>query len=430
VRHPGGYTGEDVDVLYDFIHSGLLDRRTWCDQNVRDGEMARGQDRKSGDYNEFWKNRDYWLQLDKVKAATLFAHGLNDWNVMPEHSIHVYEALKERGVPVQIYLHQGGHGGEPPMTMMNRWFTRLPPRRRERRRKGRARVGRARGQEAPRADRLRGLPQSGREAGRADSARGRRARRSAQVGGRAARVRETLVDDAAQTGASFAAATASKNRLLYATPALKQPVHVSGTARVTLRLSSSKPAANVSVWLVSLPWEEGEKVKITSNVITRGWADPQNRTALDKSEPLEPGTFYDVAFDLQPDDQIVAAGEQIGLMVFSSDHDFTLWPDPGTELTLDLEGTRLSLPVVGGERGAEEGAAVVVGSGLDLAPAKRAAWHARRLVVCPSHAEPPTSSHEAGRNRPRVPRPLARAGRHDRVRPDRARRSRRASRSR
>ena len=35
-------------------------------------------------------------------------------------------------------------------------------------------------------------------------------------------------------------------------------------------------------------------------------------------------------------------------MVFSSDHDFTLWPEPGTELTLDLGASHLHLPVVGG----------------------------------------------------------------------------------
>ena len=35
-------------------------------------------------------------------------------------------------------------------------------------------------------------------------------------------------------------------------------------------------------------------------------------------------------------------------MIFSSDRDFTLWPKPGTELTIDLDGTTLQLPVVGG----------------------------------------------------------------------------------
>jgi X-Pro dipeptidyl-peptidase len=35
-------------------------------------------------------------------------------------------------------------------------------------------------------------------------------------------------------------------------------------------------------------------------------------------------------------------------MIFSSDANFTLHPTPGTELTIDLNGTSLSLPVVGG----------------------------------------------------------------------------------
>ena len=40
----------------------------------------------------------------------LMAHAFNDWNVMPEHSVRIYQALKGR-VPVQAYYHQGGHGG-------------------------------------------------------------------------------------------------------------------------------------------------------------------------------------------------------------------------------------------------------------------------------------------------------------------------------
>ena len=67
-----------------------------------------------------------------------------------------------------------------------------------------------------------------------------------------------------------------------------------------------------------------------------------------------PGKFYDVSFALQPDDQIIAAGKQIGLMIFSSDAEFTLLPKPGTELTLDLAGTVLTLPVVGGKTALEK----------------------------------------------------------------------------
>ena len=124
VRHPGGYMGEDIDVLYDFIHSGDPDNREHCDCEVRDKEMADNMDRITGDYNEFWAGRDYLNQLDKLKAPVLMAHAFNDWNVMPEHSVRIYQALKEKGVPVQCFFHQGGHGGPPPMKQMNRWFTR------------------------------------------------------------------------------------------------------------------------------------------------------------------------------------------------------------------------------------------------------------------------------------------------------------------
>ena len=166
--------------------------------------------------------------------------------------------------------------------------------------------------------------------------------------------RETLVDNVSIAGPALAAG-ASKHRLLYATPELKTPVHISGTPQVTVRLASSKPAANLSVWLVVLPWTDGPISP--ANLITRGWADPQNHDALKKGgnynaiargERLKPGQQYTVTFDLQPDDQIVPAGARIGLMIFSSDRDFTLWPSPGTELTVDLRETSLRLPVVGG----------------------------------------------------------------------------------
>lgn len=87
---------------------------------------------------------------------------------------------------------------------------------------------------------------------------------------------------------------------------------------------------------------------INDNIITRGWADPQNHKSLRESKPLIPGAFYELDFALQPDDQIIPAGQRIGLMVFSSDHEFTLWPKPGTKLTVDLDATTLTLPVVGG----------------------------------------------------------------------------------
>src|SRR5690625_6313190 len=96
MRSPGGYLGEDIDVLYDFIHSGNEERRPYNNRTVRDMELAEGMDRVTGDYNDFWAGRDYLHQLDSLKAAVFMAHAFNDWNVMPQHSFRIYDAIRDK----------------------------------------------------------------------------------------------------------------------------------------------------------------------------------------------------------------------------------------------------------------------------------------------------------------------------------------------
>ncbi len=347
VRSPGGWLGEDIDVLYDFINSGNPARRAWCDANVRERELAAGQDRVTGDYNDFWAGRDFMNDLDGIRAATLMAHAFNDWNVMPEHSVKVYEYLKAKGVPVQAYYHQGAHGGAPPMELMNRWFTRYL-------------YGVRNGVESdPRAwivregaERLNPTPYPDYPNPAAAPVTLHLTAGGVQRGGLSLTAApgqgaEALEDNFSFGGATLAGAEWTDHRLLYVSPELTEAVHISGTPRITIRLASSGPTANLSVWLVALPWTEGGRTP-SGGVITRAWADPQNHRSLTESEPLVPGRFYDLGFELQPDDQIIPAGERIGLMIFSSDREFTLRPPPGTELTVELDGTTLELPVVGG----------------------------------------------------------------------------------
>ncbi|HTQ10356.1 MAG TPA: CocE/NonD family hydrolase, partial [Fimbriimonadaceae bacterium] len=54
VRSPGGYLGEDVDSLFDFINSGGPEERAASIKLYRDGEFAKYQHRDTGDYNAFW----------------------------------------------------------------------------------------------------------------------------------------------------------------------------------------------------------------------------------------------------------------------------------------------------------------------------------------------------------------------------------------
>ncbi|WP_452602374.1 Xaa-Pro dipeptidyl-peptidase [Pontimicrobium sp. MEBiC06410] len=345
VRSPGGYLGEDIDVLYDFVHSGDEAKRPGNNKRVRDTEMKNGMDRQTGDLNDFWAKRDYLTQMKPMKAALLMSHGFNDWNVMPEHSNRIYQQAKKQGIPSQIYYHQHGHGGPPPMTLMNRWFTRyLHGVENNVEKDARAWIVRENdNMKEPTAyadypnpeakDVTLYLKKGGQTAGTLNT------KKTFKQG------KETLVDDYTISGKELAKAKQSNHRLIYATPTLTEDLHLSGTTKVSITLSSSKPAANLSVWMVALPWTDG---KINDDIITRGWADPQNYKSLTESEPLKPGKFYTVNFDLNPDDQIIPKGQKIGFMVFSSDKDFTLHPKPGTELTLKLDKTSITLPVVGG----------------------------------------------------------------------------------
>jgi X-Pro dipeptidyl-peptidase len=92
-------------------------------------------------------------------------------------------------------------------------------------------------------------------------------------------------------------------------------------------------------------------------VVARGWADVQNHKSLTKGgnydskrsgEQLVPGKFYNLTFDLEPTDEFIPAEKRLGVMIMSSDREFTLWPQPGTELTVDLARSSFAIPIVGG----------------------------------------------------------------------------------
>ena len=354
VRSPGGYLGEDIDVLYDFIHSGKEENRARNNKIVRDTEMINGMDRLTGDYNDFWEGRDYLNQMKPMKAALLMAHGFNDWNVMPDHSFRISKKAIEMGIPTQIYYHQDGHGGPPPLKMMNRWFTRyLFGIENDVENDAKAWIVRENdNQKNPTA--YESYPNPEAKSVLLHLYPGAPKNGGLYLNKNKSKTLETLIDDYNFSGANLAKAKNSENRLLYLSPVLKEDVHISGVPKLTIKVASSKKAANLSVWLVSLPWNSSSEAKITDNIITRGWADIQNYKSLRKSSDLIPGKFYKMSFNLEPDDQIIKKGQQIGLMIFSSDPEFTLHPEPGTTLTVDINSTSLNIPVVGGINAIEE----------------------------------------------------------------------------
>jgi X-Pro dipeptidyl-peptidase len=398
-RSPGGYLGEDVDVLYDFIASGDTANRANCDRIWKNGIFAgvKGQDRASGDMNKFWTDRDLLLHVQHIKAAVLLAHGFNDYNVVAEHSVRIYNQMKADHLPVSIYLHTGGHGGNPPESMVNRWFSHYlygvdngvekdPP----------VWIVQDAAMQFPtavaaeklREDSIAAHPSVDTEPAAGRGGRRRRVFRPTMLptpfasfpipgsvpvvfhasgnGNGIGRLAfsspasgiDTLTDDVAFTGSDEALASQSSHRLIYATAPFTDTVHISGTPQVTLRIASSKPAANLSVWLVMLPYDSARAGSSSHlGLIDRGWADIRNYKSLTHGgnyestkpgEQLVPGKFYDLTFDLEPDDEFVPAGKQLAVMIMSSDREFTLWPKPGTDLMVDLAHSSFTIPIVGG----------------------------------------------------------------------------------
>jgi X-Pro dipeptidyl-peptidase len=339
VRSPGGYQGEDADVLARYVLT--RDGARVCRPGI--DRVAREQDRRTGDVNRFWRVRDYRRDASTVEAAVLSLHGLGDENVMSDQTGRWLRALDAHAVPTQAWWHQGGHGDwlvggdrrwrHHLVSWFDRWLKderngvmRLPG----------SVVATGGGHHtsaswpAPRADTVRLRPSGA-------------GRRVGILGARTGLGRTTLVDEPSLSVRQLAGRTRSPHRLMYRTAALERAVLLSGIASVRLRASFDRPAANVSVGLVEL---DGDR----PTLLSEGWLDPQNSAGtLRQGRALAPGRVYDLRVDL---DMVLAhrvpAGHRLALVIASSDSDFTLRPPAGTRMRVSLGATTLRLPVVGG----------------------------------------------------------------------------------
>lgn len=112
VCSPGGYPGEDLDSLAELTYSRNLIAGDHLRHNAHYQTLLQDLvdqlDRDTGDYNQFWEARNYLSHADKVKATTVYVHGLQDWNVKPRHVYKMFNALP-KGHDKHLFLHQGDH---------------------------------------------------------------------------------------------------------------------------------------------------------------------------------------------------------------------------------------------------------------------------------------------------------------------------------
>ena len=118
VTSPGGYPGEDFDSLAELTYSRNLlagDYIRGNEAHQADLEKVKEKlDRKTGDYNQFWHDRNYLLNAHKVQAEVVFTHGSQDWNVKPLHVYQMFHALPDN-IRKHLFFHHGAH------VYMNNW---------------------------------------------------------------------------------------------------------------------------------------------------------------------------------------------------------------------------------------------------------------------------------------------------------------------
>ncbi|MFK3984675.1 Xaa-Pro dipeptidyl-peptidase [Micromonospora sp. NPDC050397] len=356
---PGTYQGEDADILAQYTAGQARAEGTCADEIA---EITQEQDRVSGDYTRFWAERDYLGGARDVKASVFVVHGLNDWNVKTENFAGWWDQLARYDVPRKIWLHQGGHGGPGSGATVplpdgrswtykqteNRWFDywlwRVP--------NGIMDEPTAVVQRENRAyTTYANWPDPGaREVDLKLAATSATAPGTLTTGKpRNSKVEQSFVDEGRTIAPTQLVAqpdTASPNRLVYTSPVLDQDVRISGRPEMRLRMAiDNKPDANLTTYLVDYGPVGSTAVPV---VVTRGWTDPQNRRDADRTEAVKRGKLYDYRWTLEPKDYVFAAGHRIGVVVFSTDQEYTLLPLGGTRLRVAPHDSELRIPVVGG----------------------------------------------------------------------------------
>ena len=338
VTAPGGYQGEDADNMAEAILT--RDNPAAC-EHVING-LTEGMDRETGDYNKFWAERDYTKDAKKVKASVFVVHGLNDWNVKTKQFADWWSALEKNNVPTKLWLHQGGHSNpynfrrDEWLVTLNKWFDHwlyeidndvMEQPKVDIQREDRTWTTEEKWPAANKSTRL-----------YLDVKKDGNSELSLLPGSKKNKNRQSFTDNAL-IRAETLAVEESPHRLVYQTKPLTKNVRLSGTPEVSITANLDKPAANLTALLVRYGEDKTE-------IITRGWMDPQNIKGSSKSSALKVGKDYKFTWYMQPDDYIFQKGDRIGLVILSSDYDYTIRPKAGTTININIKQSHIDLPLV------------------------------------------------------------------------------------
>ena len=370
VTSPGGYPGEDFDSLAELTYSRALRAGDYLRHHaahVADLEEVKKQlDRKTGDYNQFWHDRNYLLQADKVKAEVVFTHGSQDWNVKPLHVYQMFQALPAN-IKKHLFYHNGAH------VYLNNWQS----------------IDFRESMNALLSKKLLGYDSSyelptviwqdntGEQSWTSLEDFGNQtAQRTFPLGdGERVIQNRYATEDYERYGKAYPTFLTDlyqdKAQQVTIDLPIAEDLHLNGKARLHLRLQSSTNKGLLSAQLMELgskkylqPYPAVLSVRTLDNgryhmldnltelpfkeagqrVITKGYLNLQNRHDLLQVEPVTPGEWMEFHFELQPTIYKLEKGTTLRLVLYTTDFEITVRDQTDYQLTIDLANSRLTLP--------------------------------------------------------------------------------------
>ena len=370
VTSPGGYPGEDFDSLAELTYSRNLLAGDYIRANEAhqtDLEKVKEQlDRKTGDYNQFWHDRNYLLNAHKVQAEVVFTHGSQDWNVKPLHVYQMFHALPDH-INKHLFFHHGAH------VYMNNWQS-IDFRESMNALLSKKLLGLATDYQLPTV-----IWQDNTEPQTWQSLDdfGKQDKLHTFSLGTEEKVIQNHYEqkDFERYGKTYQTFNTElyqgkANQITIDLP-VSQDIHLNGRVELKLRIKSSTNKGLLSVQLLELgqkkylqPYPAVLSVRTIDNgryhmlenlcelpfnpsaqrVITKGYLNLQNRTNLLTVEEIQPNKWMDFKLELQPTIYKLKEGNTLRLVLYTTDFEITIRDNTDYHLTVDLEQSTLILP--------------------------------------------------------------------------------------
>ena len=370
VTSPGGYPGEDFDSLDELTYSRNLLAGDYIRGNdahkASIEELKKNLDRKTGDYNQFWHDRNYLINAHKVKAEVVFTHGSQDWNVKPLHVYQMFNALPSH-INKHLFYHNGAH------VYMNNWQSidfresmnalltqKLLDQKTD------YQLPRVVWQDNTAPQTWLSLEDFGNQS----------KHKTFSLGTEEAVIENHYQDsDFERFGKNYQTFNnelyqGKVNQITIDLP-VTEDLHINGRVKLNLRLKSSTNKGLLSAQLLELgqkkylqPYPAVLAARTIDNgryhmlenlcelpfspnaqrVITKGYLNLQNRHDLLKIEEVKPAEWMEFQFELQPTIYKLKEGDTLRLVLYTTDFEITIRDNTNYHLTVDLAQSNLEIP--------------------------------------------------------------------------------------